>query len=154
MKSNKANQRLASQLKKHTILHADSLTPLMQLVGDSKHLAKTTGAGYIRLGPFGHAVIKSNKVHSISPPWDVPRGTDWTDKVSPGKLKKAVKLRWKAGTTSAVSRLARLLTKGAQMDTAGDPDNKMTTMNRKYERQVTKFAPEAPDTVDTETDGE
>jgi hypothetical protein len=154
VKKNKANPRLAAQLKKHTILHADSLAPLVKLVGTSKTIAKTTGAGYIRLGPFGYAVVKSKAVHSISPPWDVPRGTDWTDKVSAEKLKKAVKIRWKAGTKSSVARLAKLLTKGAQIDTAGDPDNEMTTMNRKYEKQVTKFAPEAPDIIDTDLDGE
>lgn len=144
-------KKLKKQLLKNTLLSTKSLNLIRALIESSEAIKSHEKPGYVTLGPFGYAEVSPNgSVVAISAPWSSPKGLDLTDAIPPTRLAKAIKLRWKAGTSSSISRLVRLLVKKSEVprpvDVAGATDFDLSRSSRYLEEQTTRFAPEAPST--------
>jgi len=154
MRAKKASD-LSGQVKEKTILKTNTIDRLRKLISATDSFKLPKGTHHIKLGPYGYAVLRRNKdgsanIYAVRPAGASPPGRDVGKQLPKDRLKKILKSRWKAGSSSAVSRLINMLTKKssfrpAAAEVAGGDSTYRSTSNRQSNRDATEFAPEAVD---------
>jgi hypothetical protein len=152
MRAKKASD-LSGQLKEKTILKTNTVDRLRKLISSTKGFKIPAGKHHIKLGPYGYALVRRKKdgsptIFAVLPGGANPPGRDLGKQLPKDRLKKAIKSRWRAGSSSAVARLINILTKKsayrpASAEVVGGDSAYYSTSNRDSKKDVEEFAPEA-----------
>jgi len=144
---------LSGQVKSKTILKTNTIDRLRKLISATDSFKMPKGTHHIKLGPYGYAVLRQKKdgsaaIHAVRPAGANPPGRDVGKQLPKDRLRKILKSRWKAGSSSAIARLINILTKkssfrSAVTEVAGGDTSYESDYERRRKREVSEYAPEA-----------